>query len=198
LRLKAGSAVVREWTPGDVPELAQLANDRRIWINLRDAFPHPYGIEDAERFIGKACAMSPQTYLAIEVSGTLAGGIGYTLHEDVERVGAEVGYWLGAAYWGRGLATAAVKAVTQYAFEAHPELRRLWAVPYVSNPASAAVLRKAGYLLEGVLRESAIKDGKVLDQWMYATLRRDREDLRPEGGGPEARSDKTRSSRTRT
>jgi RimJ/RimL family protein N-acetyltransferase len=121
-----------------------------------------------------AKAMSPETYFAIEISGRVAGGIGYTLHTDVERVGAELGYWLGVAHWGRGVATDAVRAVTDHAFAAHPELRRVWAVPYDTNPASARVLEKAGYTLEGTMRESVIKDGRVLDSWLYAVLRHER------------------------
>ncbi len=140
---------------------------------MRDAFPHPYALEDAQRFISMASAMSPRTYFAIEVGGHVAGGIGYTLHGDVERIAAEVGYWLGAEFWGRGIATAAVRAVTELAFATHPELERLYAVPYASNPASARVLQKAGYRLEGTLRRSVVKDGRVLDQWMYSIVRED-------------------------
>lgn len=118
-----------------------------------------------------AVGMQPQTYFAIVVEGAVAGGIGYSRRTDVERISAEVGYWLGVSYWGRGIATGAVKSLTALAFAAAPELRRLYAVPYASNPASARVLEKAGWRLEGRLRESVIKDGVVLDQWLYAVLR---------------------------
>jgi RimJ/RimL family protein N-acetyltransferase len=138
---------------------------------MRDAFPHPYGIEDAERFIAMALEKSPPTFLAIEWSGQIAGGIGYTLHTDVERVSAEVGYWVGHEYWGRGIGTVALRRLTSRAFRVHGELRRLYAVPFACNPASARVLEKAGYRCEGTLRQSVAKDGQILDQWMYAILR---------------------------
>ena len=167
-----GSTVVlRPWRPSDREALAGLANDRRISINLRDGFPYPYAVEDADRFIAMAQGMEPQTHSAIEASGQLAGGIGYTLHADVERIAAEVGYWIGVPFWGRGVATEAVRLVTAMAFSHHPELRRLYALPFASNPASARVLEKAGYRREAVLRQSAIKAGVVQDQWMYAMLR---------------------------
>ena len=169
--LQAGSIVVREWQEADAEPLAVQANDRRVWLGLRDAFPHPYGIEDARRFIGLARQKSPPTYFAIEMAGRVAGGIGYTLHSDVERIGAEIGYWLGYEFWRQGIATAALGLVTRHAFRANAELRRLYAVPYSSNLASARVLAKTGYRCEGTLRQSAIKDGKILDQWMYAILR---------------------------
>lgn len=171
MELRAGSTVVREWQAADAESLALQANDRRVWLGLRDAFPHPYGIEDARRFIERARQMSPRTWFAIEAVGRVAGGIGYTEHPDVERIGAEVGYWLGCEFWGQGIATAALRLVTAHAFRVNAELRRLYAVPYSSNPASARVLAKAGYRREGTLRQSAIKDGQVLDQWMYAILR---------------------------
>ncbi len=171
VELRAGSTVVREWREADAESLTLQANDRRVWRGLRDAFPHPYGIEDARRFIGLARQKSPPTYFAIEVAGKGAGGIGYTRHSDVERIGAEIGYWLGCEFWGQGIATAALGLVTRHAFTANAELRRLYAVPYSSNLASARVLAKAGYRCEGTLRQSAVKDGQVLDQWMYAILR---------------------------
>jgi RimJ/RimL family protein N-acetyltransferase len=163
--------LIREWQESDAEELAAQANDRRVWLGLRDAFPNPYGIEDARSFIAKASGMMPKSYFAIEVDGRLAGGIGYTPHADVERIGAEVGYWLGHEFWGRGIATEALRLLTERAFRTNAVLRRLYAVPYSSNPASARVLEKAGYTLEGTLRQSVIKNGHILDQWMYAILR---------------------------
>jgi RimJ/RimL family protein N-acetyltransferase len=167
----APGVVLRPWRPSDRTILAGLANDRRISINLRDVFPYPYGVEDADRFIALANGMVPPTSFAIDASGQLAGGIGYTLHADVERIAAEVGYWIGVPFWGRGIATEAVRQITERAFSSHPDLRRLYALPFSSNPASARVLEKAGYRLEAVMRQSAIKDGVVQDQWLYAILR---------------------------
>ena len=172
-------AVVREWRADDAEQLCAQANDRRVWENLRDAFPHPYGPEDARRFLALAREGVPPRLFAIVADGRIAGGIGYVPHGDVERVGAEVGYWLAVSHWGRGLATAALQALTDHAFGTQPELRRLWAVPFAKNPASARVLQKAGYTLEGTLRQSAIKDGRVLDQWMYAIVRDEWEARRP-------------------
>jgi RimJ/RimL family protein N-acetyltransferase len=151
--------------------LAHHANDRRIWRNLRDRFPHPYNLSHAEAFITMTMKMSPRTFFAIAVDGEAVGGIGYTLHDDVERASAEVGYWLGALLWGRGIATSALIALTRYAFDQHADLHRIFAVPYAWSTASVRVLEKAGYSLEGRMRRSAIKDGQVTDQLLYAILR---------------------------
>ena len=177
--LARDATVIREWQHADATALARLADDRGVWLGLRDAFPHPYGVGHALDFIAMAQRHQPPTFFAITVDGTLAGGIGYTRRTDVERIGAEVGYWLGRHFWGRGVATAALRLLTVHAFAAHPDLRRLWAVPFATNTASARVLEKAGYTREGTLRQSAIKDGVVLDQWMYAITRGEHEAALP-------------------
>ena len=134
---------------------------------MRDAFPRPFTLERARSFIGAARAAQPETRFAICVDDAAVGGIGFTLHSDVERVSAELGYWLGEACWGRGIASEAVIAVTRYALETH-RLTRVFAVPFATNLGSARVLEKAGYLLEGRLRRSMIKEEQVNDQLLYA------------------------------
>lgn len=170
---------VRDWEIADAAVLAENANDRRIWRNLRDRFPHPYALADAEAFIAMACAMEPRTFFAIDLDGRVVGGIGYTLHDDVERIAAEIGYYVAVPYWGQGIATAALSAVTRHAFATHSILRRVYAVPYAWSTASARVLEKAGYRLEGRMRESALKDGEVTDQLLYAILRGEAEMIHP-------------------
>ena len=182
MQITRAGLLIRDWQPEDAAALAENANDRRIWRNLRDRFPHPYGLADAEAFIAMVRAMEPPTFFAIVIDGRVGGGIGYTRHDDVERISVEIGYYVGVRHWGRGIATAALIAVTNYAFEIHPDLRRIYAVPYAWSGASARVLEKAGYRLEGRMRESAIKDGEVTDQLMYAILRDEAAMIRPAGG----------------
>lgn len=167
MKLVLGQCTVRSYSQADAESLAAHADNRRIWINLRDAFPHPYGLEDARRFISAALTMNPESHFAIAVEGRAVGGIGYALHTDVERVSAEIGYWLGEPFWGRGIATEALRALTAYAVKEH-SLTRIYAVPYEWNPASFRVLEKAGYVLEGTMRRSAVKDGKIINQRLYA------------------------------
>jgi RimJ/RimL family protein N-acetyltransferase len=171
MELRLSTGVVRPLRPDDAQSLARYANDRRIWRNLRDRFPHPYTIDHADAFIAWVTGMTPQTLFAIAVDDEAVGGIGYTLHDDVERASAEMGYWLGVAFWGRGIMTAALGALTQYAFDQHADLHRIYAVPFAWSTASIRVLEKAGYSLEGRMRRSAVKDGQVTDQLLYAILR---------------------------
>jgi len=158
---------VRSWRESDVTSLARHANNRKVWLNLRDAFPHPYGEADGRAFIARALERRPETMFAIAVDGEAVGGIGFVLHDDVERVSAEIGYWLGEAHWNKGIATEALRAVTAYAVATHG-LTRVYALPYEWNAASCRVLEKCGYTLEARTRRAVIKDGRVIDQFLYA------------------------------
>jgi ribosomal-protein-alanine N-acetyltransferase len=171
VRLTLDSCVVRDWALEDLHSLARHANNRNVWINLRDRFPHPYTEANAREFLSHVTQQRSPTVWAIEVDGVAAGGIGLVQLTDVERVSAEIGYWLGEQFWGRGVMTDALKAVTAEAFR-QLDLRRIFALPFAENIGSIRVLEKAGYVLEGRLRQSAIKDGVIRDQLMYGTYRR--------------------------
>lgn len=167
MRLILERCEVRSWAPSDVPSLVSHANNRNVWINLRDRFPHPYSASDGRAFIRMTRKTQPETNFAIAVDDRAVGGIGFALQGDVDRVSAEIGYWIGEALWGRGIGTEALIAVTRYAIEQH-RLTRVFAVPFAYNTASCRVLEKAGYVLEGRLRRSAIKDGAIVDRLQYA------------------------------
>jgi len=173
MRLSLNSCEVRSWRASDLDPLVRHANNRNIWINLRDRFPHPYTKADGQRFLRTVRGADPETAFAIGVDGEAAGGIGFVLQHDVERVSAEIGYWLGEPFWGRGITTEALAAVTDYAIDTHG-LTRVFAVPFAHNAASCRVLEKAGYALEARLRRSAIKDGRIVDQLQYAFIASDR------------------------
>jgi RimJ/RimL family protein N-acetyltransferase len=167
MTLNLETCTVRSWRADDVASLVVHANNRKIWINLRDRFPHPYTKSDGQVFIRASRRMQPESNFAISLDGAAVGGIGFHLQSDVDRVSAEIGYWLGEQVWGRGIATEALAAVTRYAIEEHG-LTRLFALPFAYNTASRRVLEKAGYVLEARLHRSAIKDGAVVDQLQYA------------------------------
>jgi RimJ/RimL family protein N-acetyltransferase len=170
MEIKLSESVVRSWRTSDAESITRHAADRRIWLNMRDAFPHPYHLSDAQQFIAGALADKPETKFAIVVDGQAAGSIGYFPRTDVERISAEIGYFLGAEFWGRGIMSETLAAVTAYAFENHP-LERVYAVPFAHNTASCRVLEKAGFTREALMRRAVIKDGQVLDQFMYAKVR---------------------------
>lgn len=168
--LRLSHALVRPWSETDAASLVRHANDREVWRNLRDRFPHPYTPGDAEVWLTWVAQQTPATHWAIEVEGEAAGGIGFTIGEDVHARVAEIGYWLGKRHWGRGIGTEALRAVTAHAFGAH-DLLRMEAHAFGWNAASHRVLDKAGYVREACLRQAVVKDGEVTDLMIYAVLR---------------------------
>jgi [ribosomal protein S5]-alanine N-acetyltransferase len=170
IALLAPECVVRNYMLDDAASLARHGNNRKIWLNLRDRFPHPYTEHAARGYITYNLEQQRPTSFAIEVDGSAVGGISLRPGEDIERRTAEMGYWLGEEYWGRGIVTAAIRLVTEYAF-GECDLDRVFAVPFVHNEASWRALEKAGYAREGLMRKSAIKDGVVYDQYLYARVR---------------------------
>lgn len=161
--------VVRPWRSADAEALVRHANNPHVAMQLRDRFPHPYTRGDAAAFLKHANTADPPINFAIEVEVAAVGGIGFSPGTDIERYAAEIGYWLGEAYWGRGIVTDALILVSDYAF-ASRNLLRLFALPFADNAASIRVLEKAGYVREGTLRASSVKFGEPRDQAVYAKL----------------------------
>ena len=118
MRIEIGQWQVRSFRPDDAEALARNANNRNVSRNMRDTFPYPYRLSDAREWIDFATTQSPEANFAIASDRELIGGIGITLQSDVNRHSAEIGYWLGEPHWGQGIATAALQAMTDWAFAA--------------------------------------------------------------------------------
>ena len=170
MQIELAECTIRSWKLGDAPSLAANANNRNVWLTLRDRMPHPYTLRDAEAYVQQRLAEPHRLMFCIDVAGEAVGGIGVHPGDDVNRLTAELGYWLAEAHWGRGIMTAAVSAMVRYAFENRP-LERIEAYVYANNPASARVLEKCAFTFEGRMRRNVIKDGALLDSMLYALLR---------------------------
>lgn len=162
--------MLRSWHDSDASTISRYANNRKIWQNLRDGFPYPYTLSDAQTFIKTALENDPEALFAIATPQEAIGSIGLTIGADVHRFTAEIGYWLAEPYWGQGIMTGAVRVLVEHAFN-HLRLVRVSAEPYASNRASVRVLEKAGFQYEGCLKDSAFKNGKIRDQLAYARTR---------------------------
>ena len=164
--------ILREWQISDASSLAENANNINIWNNLRDALPHPYSIEDGKSYIKMALSQpKPATLFAIVVEGKAVGSIGIFLKTDVERITAELGYFIGETYWNIGIMTDAVKQMASYAFTHFPHLQKIYATPFAFNIASQKVLQKAGFEREAILKQAAIKTGEVIDLHYYSLFK---------------------------
>jgi len=170
--MNTSNFILREWRLSDATSLAENANNINIWNNLRDALPHPYSEKDGREFIEMALSLpKPTTLLAIVVDGKAVGSIGIVLRTDVERICVELGYFIGESYWNKGIMTEAVKQMVTYAFTNFPYLRKIYATPFEFNIASQKVLQKAGFELEAILKQAAIKNGKIIDEHYYSLFK---------------------------
>ena len=170
MQLVLQRCTIRPWQLDDADSLVKHANNRKIWLALRDRFPHPYSVDDAHEFLLTSVTEQRVTNFCIEVDGAAAGGIGFRLGQDVHRCTAEVGYWLGESFWGLGVMSEAVAAFADFCFTNFP-LRRVYAEPFANNPASARILEKAGFVFEGRLKSNVVKNGQLLDSLLYAKTR---------------------------
>ena len=169
--------ILRPFQSEERDKLAKLCNNKKIWDNVRDFLPHPYTEKDASEFICLCQMEVPQTTFAIVYRGELAGCIGLVRQTDVFRLGAELGYWIGEPFWGRGIATEAVKMITGYGFQ-QLGLERIQAGVFDFNKASRRVLEKCGFKLEGILERSVVKNDIICDEYMFAKLRPQSEDTK--------------------
>ncbi len=168
--IRCDGFILREWSKDDVPSLVRHANNIKIWRNLHDAFPHPYTKADAETWIEQTTGVPPGIVYAIVVDDEAVGGIGIHPMPDVHSRTAAIGYWLSESFWGRGIATKALRAMTEQAFASF-DLARLEAFVFEWNLASCRVLEKAGYTREAVLKKRVTKEGRTVDCFLYALVR---------------------------
>lgn len=162
--------ILRSLKDEDALALAQLANNKKIWLNVRDALPHPYMLEDAVFFINLIKDEITPFSFAIEYDGAFCGMIGLTPQKDVYRLTAEIGYWLGEPFWNKGIVTKAVALITDYAFNELGFIRIHTGI-FEYNIASMKVLEKNGYKKDGVFEKSIIKDGKIINEHRYSKIK---------------------------
>jgi len=167
---------IRRLELSDRLRLAELMNNKKIWDNIRDYVPFPYSVSDAEFFINLSQTNNSLENFAIIYKGEFCGVIGLILKSDIYKLTAEIGYWVGEPYWGRGIASEAVRLTTKYGFESL-NLIRIQAGVFDSNIGSMKVLEKNGYTKDGLFKKAIIKNGKIMDEHRYSILR---ENYKPE------------------
>lgn len=169
IKIDLGGCQLRSYSLHDVAALARNADNPNVAAMLRDRFPHPYTEAHAAEWIAHALGQRPERNFAIATEQEVIGGIGLEFQQDVNAQSAEVGFWLAEPYWGRGITTRALVALTEHAFASF-DLIRIFAMVFSSNKGSVRVLEKAGYDFEGRLRRSVVKHGRILDQLVYARI----------------------------
>ena len=170
VKLNAGVCILRTLEPADAASMALHANDSRIWNNVRDYFPQPYTLDDAVAFIEQESAKTHPNNLGIIYEGQCIGVIGFYPMQDVYRLTADFGYWIGADFWGKGIVSAAVPATRDYIFSTFDTVR-LQSSVFAFNKASMRVLEKCGFTLDCVARYGVVKNGQLVDEYRYSCLR---------------------------
>jgi ribosomal-protein-alanine N-acetyltransferase len=162
---------LRKWELSDAEDVAYYANNHNISSFLRNGFPHPYTVADAVSYIHSFKEDDPSRICrAIVMDGRAAGSIGVFMQADVYEKSAEIGYWLGEPFWNQGIMTDAIRRMCAIAFKRLPIIR-IYAEPFAHNKASRHALEKAGFVLEGILKDSIFKNGHIYDSCIYALLK---------------------------
>jgi ribosomal-protein-alanine N-acetyltransferase len=187
-QVNPADVTLRPWTLSDAEALMRLGDDRDIWLNLRDRFPHPFTAPAADLWLAEhidnhdVMTWSQRSF-AVWWRDELTGGVHLERRENVHRICADLTFWVGRPFWGRGIARAAVRAATAFAFDILLGLERVqtfvfdWTAESTGGPEgpgyaeAARVLEHAGYTLEGRLRHYALKGGQYGDALLYARLK---------------------------
>src|SRR4030095_6862003 len=162
--------ILRPLNVNDSAELARLANNKKIWDNLRDFIRFPYTIKDAFSFISMVKEENPIMTFAIEFDGNLCGVIGLVAQKDIYRKTAEIGYWIGEPYWNKGIATIAVKLITGYGFD-QLDYVRIHTGVFEYNIESMKVLQKNGYKKDGIFEKAILKNGQIWSEHRFSKIK---------------------------
>ncbi len=165
---------LRKWRLEDAGALASMLSDKRVQDNLRDGLPYPYSEQDGRDYITAMLSADENSTFAFAIiyEGKVIGSIGAFRQSNIHRRTAELGYYIGADYWGKGIMTEAVKQLCGYIFE-NTDIIRIFAEPFAYNKGSCRVLEKAGFEFEGVMRSNAVKNGRVIDMRLYGLVKED-------------------------
>lgn len=157
---------IRPWRPEDACVLASICNNKKIWLNVRDRFPHPYTVANAVQWVAFTLNQKPIQNLAITYHGRIAGSIGVMPKDDVYRKSIEIGYFVGEEFWGKGVASNAVALLIDYISQ-NFDVIRVYAEVFGHNTASMKVLEKNGFHLEGIRKRAVVKNNVVMDDYVW-------------------------------
>jgi len=161
---------LRTYEKSDTEQLVYLANNKNISRYLIDTFPYPYTKQDADWFLETGSSANDSVTRVIEYQGKLVGIIGITPQTGWKKHIAEIGYWIGEPYWGKGITAEAINIMSELAFSER-QYKKLFAPVLAPNKKSMRVLEKCDYALEGVLKSEVLKDGEYFDVYHYSKHR---------------------------
>lgn len=169
-RIIMNKIILRPWKPDDAAQLTFIANNRKVWNNLRDRLPHPYTRNDAANWIKFCQNQYPAQNFAVAYNKLVIGSAGLIIKDDVYKKNIEIGYFIGEPYQGKGAASEAVRLLLEY-IEKNFDAVRIYAEVFAHNKASMRVLQKNGFYLEGIRRKSAFKNGELVDEYVWVRFK---------------------------
>lgn len=160
------------WQTEYIKDIAKYADNPKIAEKLRNVFPNPYTLADAEWYVNDCIknAGNNQLCYAITVDGKAVGSVGIFIKDDVYCKTAELGYWLGEPFWKQGIMSEAVRQICHEAFSKF-DIVRIFAEPFADNTGSRKVLENAGFQLEGIMKYGVFKNNCFHDYCIYALLK---------------------------
>lgn len=161
---------LRKWTIEDLGSLVRYADNEQIAMNMSDAFPSPYTVEDGIKYIDRVSKDDPTKVFAVTFNSEVVGSIGVFPETDIHRKNAAIAYWVAKPFWGKGIATEAIKKMVDYGFRSF-DITRIFAKPLGTNIGSQRVLEKAGFTLEAKLSKTIFKNGQFIDEFIYGIRR---------------------------
>lgn len=163
--------LLRPWRESDLESLVSNANNPKIAQFMTNRFPYPYSKEHGANWLKMATTQSPVLFQAITLNDEAIGGIGIHPQQDIMCKNAELGYWLGEKYWGKGIMTKVIPEIIKYGFNTL-DINRIYARPFGNNPASQKVLEKCGFQLEARFEKTIFKNGEYQDELFYSIGRK--------------------------
>ncbi|MBN2662975.1 MAG: GNAT family N-acetyltransferase [Bacteroidales bacterium] len=157
----------------DVNKIAEYANNKKIWLNVSNGFPHPYKKEHAIEFIKEVSKQNPLQTFKISVENKFAGIMTTSPKENIYFKNAEIGYWIAEPYWNKGFGTQAVKLILEYTFETFTQIEKICARVYHYNVGSMKVLLKNGFEKEAIIEKAAFKAGQYVDIHHFRIFKND-------------------------
>lgn len=168
--MEISNYILRDFTSDDVDSIAENADNINVSKYLSDPFPHPYTLKDAHEFVEIFIPNLAGKVFAIDVGGKAIGAIGVHLQHNEHMMNGELGYWLGEAYWNKGIISSAIPRVVKYGFDKF-EIHKIYAKVFEPNKISCIVLVKNGFKLEARLVENAVKNGQYVDELIYTKFK---------------------------
>lgn len=166
MNIQQGYLTLRSPEFTDKHKIAEFCT-KKVWDNLRDFMPNPYTLYDAETFIRISRGEDPVCTFSIDYKGEFVGVISLVPQGDVYRLNAEIGYWIGEAYWGKGIISKAIPMIVNYGFT-QLSLQRVYAHVFEFNKASQKALLKSGFQLDYIAKKAIIKNGIIIDEHRYS------------------------------